>query len=395
MTAALRRLVFVLLVAGAIAVVGCSSDDGDRAATTTTERPASKGDVAGGSAGTGSARGATGFDPGRIYAEEAPGVVTVIATGLGSGGGGSGGGLGSGFVVSDEGEIATNAHVVTSGEGSSIRKAGSVFVRFKDGNQVPAEIVGFDPFSDVALLKIDPDDVELRPLPLGSSKDVTVGEPVAAIGSPFGEEQSLSVGVVSALNRSIASLTGFQTSGAIQTDAAINSGNSGGPLLNAAGEVLGINSQIRTDSGAGSGVGFAVPVDTVARSIAQLRENGRVRYAFLGVSTSAVYPQLAERFELPVDTGAWVQEVTAGGPAARAGIKAGTREQTFQARPYRPGGDLIVAVDGKDVEQEADLGVLLLDRDPGERVTLTIYRDGEKRDVNVTLGDRPANLPRG
>ena len=395
--AVVRRLAPTVLAAAVLAVAGCSDDDGDRVAadTTTTERPASGADVAGGSAGTGSARGATGFDPARIYAEEAPGVVTVIATGLGRGGGGSGGGLGSGFVVSDEGEIATNAHVVTSGEGGSIRKAGSVFVRFKDGNQVPAEIVGFDPFSDVALLKIDPDDVELRPLPLGSSEDVTVGEPVAAIGSPFGEEQSLSVGVVSALNRSIASLTGFQTSGAIQTDAAINSGNSGGPLLNAAGEVLGINSQIRTESGAGSGVGFAVPVDTVERSLGQLRASGRVRYAFLGVSTSAVYPQLAERFDLPVDTGAWVQEVTSGGPAARAGIEAGTREQTFQARPYRPGGDLIVAVDGEDVEQEADLGVLLLDRDPGERVTLSIYRGGEKRDVTVTLGDRPTNLPRG
>ena len=172
-----------------------------------------------------------GFDPRGIYERESPGVVTVIATGLATPGSSNSAGLGSGFVLSGEGEIATNAHVVTTGEGPDVRKASKVFVRFADGNQVPAEVKGFDPFADVALLKIDPKGLTLRPLPLGSTKDLHVGAPVAAIGSPFGEEQSLSVGVISALDRSIQSLTGFDTTGAIQTDAAINHGNSGGPLL--------------------------------------------------------------------------------------------------------------------------------------------------------------------
>ncbi len=344
--------------------------------------------------GTGSAKGTSGFDPTGIYSRESDGVVTVIATGLRGTSGQSGSGLGSGFVISDTGEIATNAHVVTSGEGSNIRRASTVYVRFQDGNQVGAKIVGFDPFADVALLKLDDlKGITLRPLPLGSSRNVTVGEPVAAIGSPFGEEQSLSVGVVSALDRSIDSLTGFQTSGAIQTDAAINHGNSGGPLLNAKGQVLGINSQIRTESGDGSGVGFAVPVDAVRRSIEQLRADGKARYAYLGVSSSAVYPQLAAKFGLPVSKGAWVQVVTKGGPADRAGIKAGSGETVFQARPYAPGGDLVVAVEGDEVEAETDLGRLLLAHEPGDTVTLTLYRDGTKRDVKVKLGDRPAVAP--
>lgn len=343
---------------------------------------------------TGSARGAGRFDPRAIYDREAPGVVTVIATGLGGRPGRGDSGLGSGFVVSERGEVATNAHVVTSGEGASIRRAKAVYVRFQDGNQVEAEIVGHDPFADVALLRLkDVGGLTLRPLPLGSSKDVTVGEPVAAIGSPFGEEQSLSVGVVSALGRAIDSLTGFKTSGAIQTDAAINHGNSGGPLLNAKGEVLGINSQIRTDSGDGTGVGFAVPVDTVRRSLAQLRSRGEVSYSYLGVSSTPVYPQLAERFDLPVARGAWVQEVTDDGPAADAGIRPGKGEVEFQARPYAPGGDLIVAVEGEPVEVEADLGVLLLDHDPGETVTLTLYRDGKRRTIDVKLAERPALAP--
>ena len=235
-----------------------------------------------------------GFDPRGIYERESPGVVPSSPPGSRRPAAtGTAAGLGSGFVISGDGEIATNAHVVTSGEGAAIRKASSVFVRFADGNQVPAQVKGFDPFADVALLKIDPEGLTLRPLPLGSTKDLHVGAPVAAIGSPFGEEQSLSVGVISALDRSIQSLTGFDTIGAIQTDAAINHGNSGGPLLDGRGRVLGINAQIQTSTGDGSGVGFAVPADAVRRSLAQLRRDGRARYAYLGVASVAVYPQLA------------------------------------------------------------------------------------------------------
>jgi S1-C subfamily serine protease len=337
------------------------------------------------------ARGNGGFDPAAIYEREAPGVVTVFSVlpGDGNGPGGGGQGVGSGFVVNGRGEIATNAHVVTEGEGRAIRKAREVYVAFADGNEVSAKIVGYDPNADVALLRIDPAGLTLRPLPLGTAADLRVGSPVAAIGSPFGEPQSLSVGVVSATNRSITSLTGFEIAGAIQTDAAINRGNSGGPLVNAKGEVLGINSQIQTSSGGGEGVGYAVPADTVRRTLAALRRDGAVHYAYLGVSTAAIYPQLARRFGLPVTTGAWVQDVVPNGPAEHAGLRGGSTAARFQARGVRVGGDIITAVGGRKLPEEAALGVALLRLRPGRQVTLRIYRDGKPRDVRVTLGERP------
>ena len=261
-----------------------------------------------------------GFDPKAIYESEAPGVVTVISL-FGSSGldsvldqGGEGGGVGSGFVLNGEGEIATNAHVVTTGEGDAIRRAREVYVSFADGNQVEADIVGADPNADIALLRIDPKGLKLRPLPLGESSSVEVGEPVAAIGSPFGEEQSLSIGVISAIDRSIQSLTNFSISGAFQTDAAINPGNSGGPLVDGEGRVIGVNQQIKSTSGGGEGVGFAVPVDAVKRSVEMLRKDGTADYAYLGVSSVELYPQLVEKFDLDVDKGAWVQEVNSGAP---------------------------------------------------------------------------------
>ena len=337
------------------------------------------------------------FDPSAIYQHEAPGVVTIISTGLGnSGGGGSGQtGLGSGFVISGDGEIATNAHVVTSGEGAAIRKADQVFVHFKDDNQVPAKIIGFDPFSDVALLKVDPAGLTLRPLPLGSAGDLTVGSPVAAIGSPFGEDQSLSVGVISALDRSIQSLTGFATVGAIQTDAAINHGNSGGPLLDARGRVLGINAQIQTTSGEGSGVGFAVSVDTVKRSLGQLRRDGKAHYAYLGVTTSPLYPQLAQRFGLKAEHGAWVQAVSPNGPSDSAGLKPGDHRERFQDGQYQVGGDVIVAVGGRPVREEDDVAQALVGRQPGSTVALQILREGARKTLRVKLGERPLDARAG
>ena len=260
---------------------------------------------------------------------------------------------------------------------------------------MPARIVGFDPFADVALGKVDPGGLTLRPLTLGTTRDVAVGAPVAAIGSPFGEERSLSVGVISATDRAIESLTGFSTSGALQTDAAINSGNSGGPLLDGSGKVLGINSQIRSSSGSGSGVGFAVPVDVVRRSIAQLREAGRVEYPYLGVSTSGVYPQLARKFRLGTSVGAWIQTVVPDGPGDRAGLVAGDRRESFQEQSYRAGGDVVTKIDGTPVREDADLARSLQDRQPGDRVRLTIVRGNDTRQVSVTLGTRPLQTPRG
>ncbi|HEY4096495.1 MAG TPA: trypsin-like peptidase domain-containing protein [Baekduia sp.] len=335
------------------------------------------------------------FDAEAIYRRESPGVVTILAISSGAGSDDARGGLGSGFVLDGDGEIATNAHVVTTGEGKAIKQAREVFVRFGDGNQVAAKVVGFDPFSDVALLKVDPAGLTLRPVPLGAISAVHVGEPVAAIGSPFGEERSLSVGVISATDRSIESLTGFETSGALQTDAAINSGNSGGPLLDRRGRVVGINSQIRTESGEGSGVGFAVPVDVVRRSLDQLRRGGQARYAYLGVSTQGVYPQLADRFHLGTDHGAWIQTVAKGGPAAAADVRAGDDRASFQEAPYRVGGDVVTAVGATPIRRDADLALAIQDRAPGSTVTLGIVRDGRPQTIRVKLGTRPLQSPRG
>jgi S1-C subfamily serine protease len=383
------RPLCLLAPLAALVVAGC----GGAGETRTVRTETTKVEVLQEAGGETRARGA--FDPAAIYRRESPGVVTVISRGLGTTQGqGGGGGLGSGFVISGGGEIATNAHVVTSGEGAAIRKAEQVFVRFQDDNQVPARIIGFDPFSDVALLRIDPNGLTLRPLPFGRTKDLVIGSPVAAIGSPFGEEQSLSVGVISALDRSIQSLTGFDTVGAIQTDAAINHGNSGGPLLDASGNVLGINAQIQTSTGEGSGVGFAISADTVRRSLDQLRESGRARYAYLGVATSRMYPQLAERFDLPVDHGAWVQEVTPGGPADDASLRGGSGAQEFQGRQYRTGGDLIVAVGRQQIREEADVAKALVGLRPGSEVDLQVYRDGDRRTLRVKLGERPLDAPR-
>ena len=339
--------------------------------------------------------GEGGFDPKAIYESEAPGVVTVISlfgdTGLDAvlGEGGNGGGVGSGFVLNGEGEIATNAHVVTTGEGDSIRRAREVYVEFADGNQVEAKIVGADPNADIAMLRIDPKGLKLRPLPLGESSSVEVGEPVAAIGSPFGEKQSLSVGVISAIDRSIRSLTNFAISGAIQTDAAINPGNSGGPLVDGEGRVIGVNQQIKSTSGGGEGVGFAVPIDAVKRSLDMLRKDGTADYAYLGVSSVELYPQLVEKFDLDVDKGAWVQVVNAGGPAEKAGIRGGGSPVEFQAQPFRPGGDVITKVDGKAVEDSSDLADLIADYEPGQKIPLEVHRGDDVREIEVTLGERP------
>lgn len=389
----------LLASAAALVLAGCGNSGEELAATTpttaaptrtTTVERTTRVEVVKRLDADGRPAGRGGFDPAGIYEREAPGIVTVLATGLA---GTQGTGLGSGFVVSAEGEIATNAHVVTSGEGEAIKQAERVYVKFPDGNQVPAQVRGFDPFADVALLEVDPAGLKLRALPLGSTKDLVVGAPVAAIGSPFGEEQSLSVGVISATERSIRSLTGFATSGAIQTDAAINQGNSGGPLLAADGTVLGINSQIRTESGDGSGVGFAVGVDTVKRSLDQLRATGRVRYAYLGISSSGLFPQLVDKFDPGAERGAWVQTVNPGSPADRAGIRAGDDRRKFQDQLYRTGGDVIVAVDGTTIREDDDLSDALVDKLPGDRSRLTVVRDGRRQVVEVVLGDRPLEAP--
>ncbi|HMI81211.1 MAG TPA: trypsin-like peptidase domain-containing protein [Solirubrobacterales bacterium] len=328
-----------------------------------------------------------GFNAARIYSEAAPGVVTIRSVFD------SGAGEGSGFVLNADGEIVTNAHVVTDESSGEREAAKNVYVEFPDRNVVPAEIVGFDPFVDVALLKIAPDGFALHPLELGDDRDLEVGQPVAAIGSPFGEQQSLSVGVVSATDRSVQSLTQFEISGAIQTDASINPGNSGGPLLDAGARVVGINQQIETNSGANDGVGFAVPVSAIKRSIAQLREDGDAEYAYIGVSGQALYPQLARKLSLDTTFGSLVSEVVPGGPAEEAGLEGGDEKLRFQAGQYRTGGDVILQVDGEDVVGPDDLARFIADHQPGDRITLTVLRSGQREEVELTLGKRPDSAP--
>jgi len=369
---ALRRLTATALVVALTGVLlaGCGSDSGDEQQVVV---KAPSGD----------------FDPAAIYAEDSAGVVTVLSL-FGQGGDAR---QGSGFFVSSDGEILTNAHVVTTGGaangGGAITPADQVYVELADRNRVEAEIIGFDPDSDVALIKVDPSGLDVEPLKLSERKDFAVGEPVAAIGSPFGKRQSLSVGVISAADRTIQSLSDFSIDNAIQTDASINPGNSGGPLLDAAGDVIGINKQIETSSGSNSGVGFAIPIDIVRFSLEGLRADGVVDYAYLGVSTEAVWPQLAEELDLGSSTGALVSEVVPGGPAAEAGIEGATGERTFQGSPVATGGDLIVAVDGKKIIAESDLAEVISRQRPGSTVTLEIIRDGERREVSVELAERP------
>jgi S1-C subfamily serine protease len=359
-----------------------SGDSGGRAATTRVEVIESQG------------KGG-GFDASALYKTESPGVVTVISI-FGSGGlgsllggdsGGSDAGVGSGFVLDETGEIATNAHVVA--QESTLKRAREVYVEFADGNRVKATIVGDDPNADVALLRVAPRGLTLRPLPLGDSTKAQVGEPVVAIGSPFGERQSLSVGVISATDRSIASLTDFNIAGALQTDAAINPGNSGGPLVDSHGRVLGINQQIKTNSGGGEGVGFAVPIDVVKRSLAMLRADGKASYAYLGVSSVELYPQLVRHFGLDVQKGAWVQDVSPGGPAAQAGVHGGGAEQEFQAAGFKPGGDVITAVGAQPVRSSDELTEAIARYKPGETVDLVVHRDGATKHLSVRLGERP------
>ncbi|MDX6632569.1 MAG: hypothetical protein QOG09_223 [Solirubrobacterales bacterium] len=337
------------------------------------------------------------FNPAAIYAKTSPGVVTIRSVFGGSGGiFGSGGGIGqgSGFVISDSGEIVTNAHVVTDGgqgggSGGKLTQAKEVSVEFPDRNRVSAKVVGYDPFADVALIKVAPDGLDLQPLTLASGQGLIVGAPVAAIGSPFGEEGSLSVGVISATDRSIQSLTKFQIDSGIQTDASINPGNSGGPLLDADGQVIGINQQIESSSGSNSGVGFAVPVTAVRRSLDQLRASGKVSYAYIGVTSRALYPQLADHLKLESKTGALVADIVKGGPADKAGVQAGSREERFQGERVKVGGDVIIAVDGHKLIGDNDLSRAIAIHKPGDTVTLELLHAGAVKQVRVRLGNRP------
>ena len=334
-----------------------------------------------------------GFDPARIYAARAAGVVTVFAYFSSRPSASS---QGSGFVVSPTGYVLTNSHVITdAGEaapGQPARAASRLYVEFSDHDRVRARVVGWDIFDDVGLLKLDPGAHPLRPVPLGDSDRVGVGNPVAAIGSPLGNENSLAVGVVSARRR-IDSLTSqYSIVDALQTDAPITHGNSGGPLFDARGRVVGINAQIDTQSGGNdASVGFAIPIDAAKRSMDQLVASGRVAYGYAGVETEELTPSLARHFGFPVLRGAVVTSVGLGTPAERAGLRGGTRTVIFGDLSFRLGGDLVVAVDREPIRNGDDVVRAISTRLPGQTVTLTVYRSGRRRTIPVRLGARPVN----
>jgi len=333
----------------------------------------------------------TGFDPAAIYAGRSAGVVTIYSV-FGSGAGASAS-QGSGFVVSGDGVILTNSHVITTaGEGSgAVAPARSVYVEFKDRDRVAAKVVGWDVFDDVGVLQVGVQAHRLAPLPLGDSERVVVGEPVAAIGSPFGNENSLTVGVVSATQRSIESLTSqYDLVDAIQVDAPINHGNSGGPLFDARGRVIGINAQIRSDTGTAEGVGFAVPINAARRSMEQLLATGKVAYAYVGITTEDLTPGIARRFGYPVRYGAVITSVRPDSPGDRAGLHGGSEDRDFNGEPFTYGGDVVVAVAGWAVRNSSDVVRVVTERlRPGEAATLTIYRDGRRRQVRAVVAGRP------
>ncbi|HKF13666.1 MAG TPA: trypsin-like peptidase domain-containing protein [Gaiellaceae bacterium] len=333
-----------------------------------------------------------GFHPAAIYRSRSAGVLTVYSY-FDQRPPSEHAAQGSGFVVSKRGEILTSAHVVTTaGSGDDDPEGATrVFVAFSDGDRVPAKLVGWDLYDDVAVLRVDPRAHAIEPVPLGDSSRALVGEPVAAMGSPFGNENSLAVGIVSATHRSIESLTSqYTVADAIQTDAPITHGNSGGPLFDARGRVIGINAQIRSDSGQAEGVGFAIPINAGKRTLQQLVRNGRVRYAYVGVNAEDLTPTIARRFDYSVERGAVVACVVPKSPGADAGLRGGSEKQELNGFEFRYGGDVVVQI-GNTKLQDADDLVRVVSESlfPGQVVDFTIVRGGRRLVLPVRLGERP------
>jgi 2-alkenal reductase len=312
-----------------------------------------------------------------LYERVSPSVVHIaVTTGLPGGGG-----AGSGFVLDTEGHIVTNNHVVEDAE--------RIVVRFADDTTADAEVVGTDPDSDLAVIQVDVAAGLLKTVALGDSDTLRVGQRAIAIGNPFGFEQTMTTGIVSALGRVVRQESGFSLPQLVQTDAAINPGNSGGPLLDSRGRVIGVNTLIFSRSGSNSGVGFAVPVNTVKRVVPSLIASGRYADPWLGITGMSVTPLLAEVLDLPVEQGVLVQAVVEDGPADKAGLEESDREVEFEGGLLGAGGDVIVAIDDVAVRDMDELIVYLSDASVGQTVTLTVLRDGEEQTVEVTLEERP------
>ncbi|HEV3320852.1 MAG TPA: trypsin-like peptidase domain-containing protein [Solirubrobacteraceae bacterium] len=344
--------------------------------------------------------GGGGLSAHEIYERTAPSVVKVTSTivrqsespfGFGESQQ-QGIATGSGFVIDSNGTILTNWHVVEN--------ASKVTVSFEHSKTVEAHVVGKNPSQDLAVLKIPTEGLTLHPLTLGDSSAVEVGEPVVAIGNPFGLSRTLTTGVISALQREITAPNGFSIDNVLQTDAPINPGNSGGPLLNSRGQVIGITSQIETGGGGSDGnigIGFAVPIDTAKAELPELEKNGSVQTAYLGVVMISIDGSLSS-LNLPVKSGALLEKVEAGSPAAKAGLRGGNVEAKIGGNEIAVGGDIVVGLDGKKVTSSESLAGYVGAKKPGDTVTIELLRASgsggyTKKNVTVTLGQRPNSIP--
>jgi S1-C subfamily serine protease len=380
-------------VLGGGTALGLAAATGSLGGTTTTIRESApiKADVVRASATR------QGLSVGEIYRRSSPGVVQITSTTAPRSEVDPFFGfrteqpaqqaLGSGFVIDKSGHIVTNYHVV---EGAQ-----QIEVSFSNQDTYKATIVGTDPSTDLAVLRVDVSSRALTPLALADSDSVKVGDPVVAIGNPFGLDRTVTAGIVSALQRNVTSPNGSNIDHVIQTDAPINQGNSGGPLLNDSGDVIGVNSQISSPNGGGNvGIGFAVPSNTVKDVAAQLIRGGRVERAYLGVYARGIDQELAQLFKLPVDTGLLVERVEQGSPAAKADIKGGGTSAVVSGTDYTLGGDVIVAADGTRVTNLAQLRTVLARHKPGDKIQIKLYHGSDAKTVTVTLGRQPTS-PRG
>ena len=378
-------VVLAAAVLGGGIAVGVDRAVGDEGSTTVIR------EVSGATTEPTSFTNSTGKTISAIYANSKNGVVQVLATAVVSDNPFFGAQrarlLGSGFVIDKSGHVVTNYHVV---EGAS-----KVEVGFSGNAAMQATVVGTDPSTDIAVLRIKrAEGRALRPLDLGDSDSVKVGDAVVAIGNPFGLERTVTAGIVSAIQREITAPNGFSIDRVIQTDAAINHGNSGGPLLNADGKVIGVNSQIETESGGNVGIGFAVPVNTVKDVVSQILQHGKVEHAYMGVELATITDELAANVRLPVDRGVLIQRVRPGSPAEDAGLRGGTTQVVIDGESFLVGGDVITRADGRTIESAEDLRRVVTAKKPGDEIALEVHRQDETKEVTVKLGRQP-NTPVG
>jgi len=322
--------------------------------------------------------GGGALDVAAIYKKASPSVVLVSATPTGGGAKS----LGSGFVIDPEGHVVTNQHVIDGG--------GKFTVTFSDDKTAPAKLVGADPSTDIAVLQVDAPQGQLTPIAWADSAKVDVGQPVLAIGNPYGLERTVTSGIISAVQRQIAAPNGLTIDSVIQTDAALNKGNSGGPLIDAAGDVVGVNSQIQSESGGFDGIGYAVPSNTAKRIADDLIKDGKVESPYLGIQMEPITPELAKLVKVGSDQGVLVTRVTPGGPAARAGLRGGDTQVTIDGQPYLVGGDVITRIGTTSIDDPDALRAQVQRLKPGDKVAIEVVRDGKRRQIDVTLGQAPA-----